>query len=151
MYNKSIIGRLAMEKETNNRILSLCALIVGIVALAIGFATYTSVLDIKTTTAKVNSTDTFTSNVNFVPGTQKCVNKDTSIPISGAGNVNDKTWSDIDIELPDDGKIECTAELENNSNYVAYYQGISFDSTINPFSCETEDGNIAADTACNRL
>ena len=131
-----------MEKG-NSKIVALVALFVAIIALAVGFATYSATLTIEPHDVTVGS-DTFSPNVKYKASSMSCTNKSAGATVTSAGTVTDTAWSGIELSLASAGDyVTCTATVENNSNFDAYLREITTSSAI---SCEAKAGSANAAT-----
>lgn len=154
-----------MEKSSN-KVIAICALVVGVLALAIGFATYTATLTIggsgegEGNKATIQATDTFSPEVNYVEGSPKCyVTGDTSkAVITGAnvGTASGKSWTGISVPMEAKGSVTCEAQVENESTFIAYLYSIAANSGINcnVTGLNANDGPVATqnvDDACDEM
>lgn len=131
-----------MEKN-NYKVLAVAALIIAVVALTVGFASFSTVLSIQNTSADIQPTDLFTPNVQFTQGNNgepsvTCVNSRNeaeSAFVNSKGSLNDSThatvWSDASVTLTGPGDyVECFIQFENNSPYIAYLNQVTLSSTL---------------------
>lgn len=141
-----------MEKG-NSKIIAVVALFVAVIALAVGFATYSATLTIEPHDVSVGS-DTFSPNVKYQASSMKCDVKSDDAVVTSAGSVTDTAWSGIVLSLAKPGDyVTCTATVENNSNFDAYLREINTTSAI---TCETKTGSENAATtgisdACGQM
>ena len=132
-----------------SKIIAIVALLVAVVALAVGFATFSATLTIGAE-ANVEAVNQFTANVNYSSTLPKCyytedtTNK-TDIITTGysAGTASGKVWSGIKVPITMSHKsVTCEAEVENTSSYVAHLKSIV---TSSGLSCDsTGTGDDAA-------
>lgn len=133
-----------MEKNNTYKIVSVVALVVAVIALSVGFATYSATLTISSS-ATVVPGDEFSPNVNFVSGTPNCVPSGKASVISN-GSASEKAWSGIDVQLVEPGDyVTCTASVQNASIFDAYLKQIAAEAIV---SCDTVGtSNPASDYA----
>ena len=131
-----------MEKG-NSKIIAVVALFVAVVALAVGFATYSATLTIRPHEVTVGN-DTFSPNVKYQAASMQCGVKSETATVSSAGTVSGTAWSGIVLSLAKPGDyVTCTATVENNSNFDAYLREIN---TATAITCETKTGSENAAT-----
>lgn len=121
-----------MEKN-NNKVIAVVALFTAVIALAVGFATYSATLTISNHDVTVGS-DTFTPNLNYKASSMSCVDKSTNATVTSAGTVSGTAWSGVELSLAGPGDyVTCTAVIENTSQFDAYLYEIN---TATALSCE---------------
>lgn len=141
-----------MKKDTNKYI-ALTALIVAVLALAIGFATYTSTLTIGAHDVTVGS-DTFTPNLNYKAASVSCPTKTEGVTVESTGTVSQTAWTGISIAMSKPGdSVTCQATIENTSNFDAFLDEMN---TAAALSCEAkaDSSNPATtgiDDACSAM
>ena len=113
-----------------SKIIAIVALLVAVVALAVGFATFSATLTIDAQ-ANVEATNEFTPNVNYSATLPKCYytgdSSKTDIITTGysAGTATGKVWNGIKVPITMEHKsVTCEAEIENTSTYIAYLKSI---------------------------
>ncbi len=141
-----------MEKN-NSKIVAVVALVVAVVALSVGFATFSATLTITNTSAAINPTNTFTTNVKYAANSVSCTTTGDAV-VSNSGTLTDTAWNGVAITLKTPGdKATCTANISNLSSFVAYLREIN---TATALSCSALAGSNAASAAnvtavCNAL
>ena len=123
-------------KENSNKIIAIVALVVAVIALAVGFATYTATLTISAHDVTVGS-DTFSPNVIYKAGTIDCSTVSTGATVVSAGSfTDDVTWDGVEISLAEPGDYAtCTATVINNSTFIAYLYELK---TASALTCESK-------------
>lgn len=131
-------------KENNGKIIAIVALVVAVIALAVGFATYTATLTISAHDVTIGS-DTFSPNVKYKSGTISCSDTSAGATVTSAGTFTDNvTWGGITISLAAPGDYAtCTATIENLSTFTAYLYELK---TASAITCETKSGSSNAAT-----
>ena len=143
-----------MEKN-NGKVIAIAALLVGVVALAVGFAAFADDLTIAgTATAKVGDNPfddhTATNGLNYKATTMEChstADANVNVITTGysAGNLSADAWSGISVPLTKDvPSVTCTAVVENKTEYVAYLKSIGANKGI---ECSSEGTNAAANAS----
>lgn len=118
-----------MEKERNKRIIFSFLMVILVLGVSLGFASWFKMLSISSSRANVISPDD-----PFPTGL---------ILSSSDGTVNENVWSGLTAEFYDDGKGNAaysytyTAKIENHTDYIAYLRSIS--SNNNVITCEQMD------------
>ena len=131
-----------MEKG-NSKIIAVVALFVAVVALAVGFATYSATLTIQPHDVTVGS-DTFSPNIKYRASSMSCNDKSADAVVTSAGTVNGTAWSGIELSLAKPGDyVTCTATVENTSNFDAFLREINTSSAI---TCQSKTGSANAAT-----
>lgn len=131
-----------MEKN-GYKVIVVVALVVAVLALTIGFASFSTTLSIQNASADVAPTDLFTPNVQFKQGTNGapsvvCHNRDKdnqSTFVNTLGTLNDSThatiWSDASFTLKGPGDyVECYVDIENASPFIAYLDEVDLSSVL---------------------
>lgn len=146
-----------MEKG-NGKIIAVVALIVAVVGLSVGFATFAATLTIENTNATMTASNQFTNYVNYkssVSPTCYAGNSTSSASIVGtynAGNASGKQWTGVSVPLSMEQKIvTCHATVENLSAYRASLNTISIGGSIvcNSVAASGTDGYATnASTIC---
>ena len=144
-----------MEKN-NGKVIAIVALLVGVVALSVGFAAFTDQLTINgTATAKVgdNPFEDKTNGLNYKANTAECHSTaatSTNVITEGysAGTLSEDSWSAIKVPLTKDiPSVTCTAKVENKTDYVAYLKSIGANAGV---SCASTGANATpnANSVC---
>lgn len=132
-----------MEKSRFTKVIAIVALFIAITGVTIGFAAWNATLTITTpsTTVKQGTSDSSFKDLLTI----KSINCDTKTGSANATNVgaiseDNFSWTGVNIELskPNDS-ITCTATVENNSDYNAYFDSISIASQI---TCTGQGQNV---------
>ena len=146
-----------MEKN-NYKVLAVAALIIAVVALTVGFASFSTVLSIQNASAEVQPTDLFTPNVQFSQGTGGAPNvtcgnshgDSETVFVNSKGSLNDSThatvWRDASVTLTGPGDyVTCAIDMENNSPFIAYLYRVDLSSvlTCTPVAGTTQNVNQA--------
>ena len=133
-----------MEKN-NGKIIALAALIVAVIALAVGFASFTDALTIDgTATVKgANAFDDATNDLAYVSTSPEChitgTTTSTSTTPYTAGTASGDVWEGISVPLTTENpSVTCTATVKNKTQYVAYLRGIATQSGI---TCASSGAN----------
>ena len=123
-----------MEKN-NNKVIAVVALFIAVIALAVGFATYSATLTISSHDVSVGS-DTFSPNLNYKASSMSCAVKSEGATVTSAGSVSGTAWSGVQLILSQPGDyVTCTATVENTSQFDAYLFEIN---TASALSCEAK-------------
>ena len=141
-----------MEKN-NGKVIAIVALLVGVVALSVGFAAFADTLTINGTATAKQSGNPFdeeaNNGLNYKTATGKCyltsdANKaalagaNAGNLVSGGGNGVDE-WTGISVDLGNAAKdVTCEAVVENKSDYKAFLTELS---TAAGLSCESSGAN----------
>lgn len=145
-----------MEKN-NGKVIAIAALLVGVVALSVGFAAFTDQLTISGSATAAPGSNPFddetTGGLRYKANTAECHSTaDANVNvISGdydAGTLDDDSWSGISVPLTKEiPSVTCTAVVENKSNYVAYLRSIGANKGI---TCTSTGSNATAnaDSVC---
>jgi len=125
-----------MEKN-RYKVVAVLSLVIAVVALSVGFASYTATLNIENASATATASDTFSPNVQYQQGSLTCVKTGTQTSVSSEGELNDVShatvWRNAAVTLSGPGdSVTCTATVENNSTFVAYLKAITIAS---PLTC----------------
>lgn len=135
-----------MEKN-NGKIIALVALIVAVIALAIGFAAFSDALTIdgSATVEAANAFDDATNDLAYVSASPEChitgTSSDTSTTPYTAGTASGDTWSGISVPLTTENpSVTCTAKVKNKTQYTAYLKKIATQSGI---TCASSGANQA--------
>ena len=120
-----------MEKN-NGKVIAIVALLVGVVALSVGFAAFADELTIAgSANAKVgaNPFDDADKGLAYLSSSPKCyVTGDTSkkaIDGASVGTASGDAWSGISVPLTKDApSVTCEAVVENKTSYTAYLRGL---------------------------
>lgn len=134
------LGGEKVEKN-NSKVIAIVALVVAVVALSVGFATYSATLTIASdANVVITANDTFSPNVKYRASSMQC-NASGSATVVSAGSVSDTAWSGIAVTLAQPGDyVTCNAVIENNSGFVGYLKEINTASTI---SCAAITGQAS--------
>lgn len=125
-----------MEKNYYKGV-AVLSLVIAVVALAVGFASYSATLTIENTSATATASDTFSPNVQYKQGSLTCVKTGTDTAVTSEGEFNDSThattWRNATVTLSGPGdSVTCTATVENKSTFEAYLKSITIAS---PLTC----------------
>lgn len=130
-----------------SKVIAIVALLVAVVALAVGFATFSATLTIKGE-GIVEKIDTFDADVNYSPDATyptKCyytsdsnktniITGDIATAGYSSGTASANTWSGIKVPIQMDSadhkSVTCEAQIENASAYVAYLKSITTQSGL---------------------
>ena len=117
-----------MEKN-NYKVIAVLALVISVLALSVGFASYTATLTIEGASATATASDTFSPHVEYQQNSLSCVRTGTQTSVSSAGQLNSAshatTWSGAAVTLSGPGdSVTCTATIDNNSTFTAYLKSI---------------------------
>ena len=143
--------------ETNKyKLVTVFSLVIAVVALAVGFASYTATLTIENGTASIPSSDAFSPYVQYKQGTLSCVKTGTETAVQSTGTLNDAShatvWTGAAISMTGLGdSVTCSATVENLSTFTAYLKSITIAS---PLSCNpTTSGATLQNltSACNAV
>ena len=133
-----------MEKN-NGKIIALVALIVAVIALAVGFAAFSDDLTIdgSATVKGANAFDDATNDLAYVPTSPEChitgTSTDTSTTPYTAGTATGDTWSGISVPLTTENpSVTCTATVKNKTQYTAFLKSIATQSGI---TCTSSGAN----------
>lgn len=137
-----------MEKN-NGKVIAIVALLVGVVALSVGFAAFTDQLTIAgSATAKVGANPfddhDVTGGLRYQANSQSCKSTaDSTVDVVtegySAGTLSNDSWSGISVPLTKDvPSVTCTAVVENKTEYVAYLKSIGADKGI---TCTSSGSN----------
>lgn len=138
-----------MEKNGKYKMLAVGALVVSVLALAVGFASFTQTLSITNASTTVKANDTFSPNLKFKASSMSCANKSATSKVISSGSVSDTAWSGINVELNNPGDfVECTATVENASSFIAYLNEINSASVLTCSGGATAQG---IDKACEGM
>ncbi len=139
-----------MEKN-NGKIIALVALIVAVIALAVGFAAFSDSLTIDgTATVKgANAFDDATNDLAYVSASPEChitgTSTDTSTTPYTAGTASGDIWKGISVPLTTENpSVTCTATVKNKTQYTAYLKKIATQSGI---TCKSGGANQATNEA----
>ena len=142
-----------MEKNNNYKILTVVALFVAVLALAVGFAAYSATLTITNPSAVVTG-DQFSPYVLYT-GTPSCVASGNATVIS-EGTLNNKNWTGVSLRMEKPGdSVTCTESVQNGSLLTAYLESIKASKAIECVSYGTgeDDGNPTTNfqSACDGM
>ena len=139
-----------MEKN-NGKVIAIVALLVGVVALSVGFAAFADTLTIDgSAVAKPGDNpfdDQTTGGLRYKATTMECHSTaapNTNVITEGysAGTLSDDSWSAIKVPLTKEvPSVTCTAVVENKSKYVAYLRSIAANAGI---TCASKGANAEA-------
>lgn len=144
-----------------SKIIAVIALIVAVVALAVGFATFSATLTIDSQ-ATVEKVDQFSPNVNYSSTLPKCyytedgtktdiITGDIATAGYSAGTATGKVWSGVSVPITMSHKsVTCEAEIENTSSYVAHLKAIKTTTGLSFGSVGSGD-DAASTTAINAI
>ena len=142
-----------MEKRDGTKVVALVALVVAVVALSVGFATFTATLNITNAKAVIEKNDVFSANVQYT-GTPTCyyTGGDSSTDITSGsevyshGEASGHSWANVKVPLTMDHKsVTCTATVTNSSIYAATLTEITSNGTYLTYTNGT--GSDAATNA----
>lgn len=134
-----------MEKN-NGKVIAIVALLVGVVALSVGFAAFSDTLTIDGS-AKYESANAFDDatgkGLEYDSASPACVITGTNTSVATSpyskGTASGDTWSGISVPLTKDNpSVTCTATVQNNTAYEAFLTGITTDTGI---SCTSSGDN----------
>ena len=117
-------------KEKNYKVITVIALIVSVFALAVGFASYSTVLSIQNASATITSgDDPFSPKVQYKDGSLMCRKDSDATVVGNAGSFNSTEhatiWNGASVTLTGPGdSVTCTATIENLSSFTAYFNRI---------------------------
>ena len=134
-----------MEKN-NSKIVAIVALVVAVVALSVGFATYSQTLTINSA-AVIEPTNTFTENVKYRASSASCTTNGDAEVVTTNMQLTDTAWSGVSATLKTPGDyVECTATVENLSTYIAYLKEIN---TASAITCAANASGTNSNAATN--
>ena len=145
-----------MEKN-NNKVIALAALVVAVLALAVGFAAFSDQLTIDgTATVKgANAFDDATNGLAYLSTSPECHtttgNVDTSTSPYTAGTATEDAWSGISVPLTTEApSVTCTATVQNKTDYIAYLKSIA---TTSGVTCSSTGANATtnANNVCSTV
>lgn len=149
--NKTKLGGETMKDNKSGKVIAIAALVVAVVALSVGFAAFTDVLDISGTAtagASGNVFDAGTDGANGLryTGTPTCVytNDSSAVPNVNVGTFtnNNDSWSGISVPLGSTAtSVTCTATVTNSSSYIAHITDLK---TSGPLTCSSSGANTLA-------
>ena len=123
-----------MEKN-NYKVIAVLALVISVLALSVGFASYTATLNIQGASATATASDTFSPNVEYQQNSLTCVKTGTQTSVVSAGEFNALThatiWRNAAVTLSGPGdSVTCTAIVDNKSTFTAYLKSIQIDGAL---------------------
>lgn len=130
-----------MEKERGSKVLAVIALVVGLVGLSLGFASFSKELTIDAPTGDVTQVNTL--NVHFVEGS---VNADvlagTTPAVSGdVATVSGTSITGLRATFQQKGdKIQYVFQVKNDATYPAYLNAITFSKDVPTCVAKSGDG-----------
>ena len=134
-----------MEKN-NSKIVAIVALVVAVVALSVGFATYSQTLTINSS-AVIEPTNTFSENVKYRASSASCTTNGSATVNTTNMSLTDTAWSGVVSTLKAPGDyVECTATVENLSTYLAYLKEIN---TASAITCTANAAGTNTNAATN--
>ncbi len=145
-----------MEKN-NGKVIALVALIVAVIALAVGFAAFSDALTIdgSATVSGANAFDDATNGLAYLSTSPEChitgTTTDTSTAPYTAGTATDDAWTDISVPLTTENpSVTCTAVVQNKTDYIAYLKSIA---TTSGITCTSSGANSTTNETniCNAV
>ena len=138
------------------KLVTVFSLVIAVVALAVGFASYTATLTIENSSATIPASDQFSPYVQYKQGTLSCVKTGTSTAVTSTGSLNDAShatvWTGASVSMSGIGdSVTCSATVENLSTFTAYLKSITIAS---PLSCAPVQANATLQNltgACNAV
>lgn len=153
-----------MEKNRNNQVIAVIALVIGVIGLSVGFAAFSNVLKIQSS-AEVTP-DKSTLNVDFSSSSTEVATDDitavttpTTVVATKAtiDNTNDPTISNLKATFTEPGqKAVYSFYAYNNGKLDAYLKSIVFENVTGQTSskvCSSKEGTTDAlvQSACNGI
>ena len=127
-----------MEKN-GYKVIAVVALILAVVALSVGFASFSATLSIQNAQATVGASDTFSPNVHYKDNSLKCVvtGSDPEVEVTNKGSLVTAnpvvTWQNASVTLAAPGdSVTCSAVVQNESTFTAYLNKIELSG---PLTC----------------
>ena len=147
-----------MEHNRNNKLLMIIALVVGIVSLSVGFAAFSTTLNISSSASVSPSSDTFkvkfsTSQNSLVVGAVAPSSKTTGITTTDGviDNGANPTIKNLSATFTSPGQyVEYTIYARNEGEYTAYLNNINF---LGDKTCKAETGTTDSlvQSACESI
>lgn len=138
-----------MRDNKTLKITIFIGLIVAAITLAIGFAAFSSTLNISAYKAEIgkgNEEENFSNLVNFVSSDVQPIVDSTAT--ATAGTASGHTWSGITVNFTSPGQtISLYAQVENQSNYFAYINDITTNGQY--ITCTGSAQNL--DAICSKI
>lgn len=141
-----------MEKN-GYKVIAVVALIMAVVALSVGFASFSATLSIQNAQATVQP-DAVTLNVHYKTGTLSCTGTGTATANAGGLSGNPSVvWENVSASLKIGEAVTCTATIQNESAYEVFLKSITFPpSNTSKLVCSSSNANIQnMDNACHAL
>ena len=140
-----------MIKENHTKTIAVIALLIAVIGVSIGFASYARTFNIQSTntTSVLKGSDPFSTGLYLTVGSNNGTISDT---IQGSSDKG-VTWSGLTGTLSESTKsITYTATLNNVSSYIAYLSSVSSNGYL---TCEAvnaaETNNDLVSAACAKL
>lgn len=140
-----------MEKN-GYKVIAVVALILAVVALSVGFASFSATLSIQNAQATIQP-DTVTLNVHYKSGTLNCTGTGTATATAGSLSGSPAvTWQDVSASLKIGEVVTCNATIQNESAYEVFLKSITFPASGSKLVCSSSNANIQNMTAaCDAL
>lgn len=127
-----------MEKN-GYKVIAVVALILAVVALSVGFASFSATLSIQNAQATVGANDTFSPKVHYKNNSLKCVvtGSDPEVEVTDKGSLvaadSIVSWQNASVTLAAPGdSVTCSAIIQNESTFTAYLNKIELSG---PLTC----------------
>ena len=138
-------------RNNGYKVMAVAALVIAVVALSVGFASFSAMLSIQNAQAVVQP-DTVTLDVHYKTGTLNC-SGGTGTNVAGTLSGNPEVvWQNISASLKKGDIVTCSAIIQNESAYEAYLKSITFPTSGSKLVCSSSNANIQnMDAACHAL
>jgi len=134
-------------EDRSSKTIAIIALVVGIVALSVGFATFTQQLSITNTSSSVNVSSTFSVGFTTSSVTPTTSGSATASAITPGAT----TITGISPSFTGSGSATYVFTIKNNSSYPAYLKAVNF---VGTKSCNTtgvtNPATLNLDTVCGQ-
>lgn len=141
-------------KERDYKIVTVVALALSVLALAVGFASYSTILYIQDASATASyGDDPFAPSVQYKDGSLLCKKDSDSTIVENAGSFDNHEhatiWNGASVALTGPGdSVTCSAVIENLSSFPAYFNRVILSDKL---KCSGSDTINNLDAACQAI
>ena len=117
-------------KEKDYKVVTVAALVIAVLALSVGFASYSTILYIQDASATASyGEDPFAPSVQYKDGSLLCKKDSNDTVVEDAGSFDNSEhatiWNDASVALAGPGdSVTCSAIVENLSSFPAYFNQV---------------------------
>ena len=141
-------------KEKDYKLVTIVALIVSVLALVVGFASYSTILLIQDASATASyGDDPFAPSVQYKDGSLICKKDSDGTVVEDAGSFDNREhatiWRGASVALSGPGdSVSCSAIIENLSSFPAYFNRVVLSDKI---VCSGSNTINNLDAACQAI